>query len=117
MQLSPKQKIIIGINYFIGLVIAAKYTMLIDLYAMHNHFDEWLKLVFLLFFTTAIVGTPLFCISCILDHSKINSYTEESLFTLRSGLDAIGVATAYTMLLYLLGFTDTFFSFVTLYKL
>lgn len=116
MKLSSREKFIVGMNYFIGFLIAAKYTMMIDFSNISPHFNDWLLLVFLWLFTTGIVGTPLFCISVMLNPKKGKYFTEEELFTSRSGLDSVGIATAYTMVLYLLGLTDRFFSFVIFYQ-
>lgn len=116
MKLSTREKFIVGMNYFIGFLIAAKYTMMIDFSNINPHFNDWLLLVFFWFFTTVLAGTPLFCLSVMLDHKTGKYFTKEELFTSRSGLDSIGIATAYTMVLYLLGLTDSFFPIVNFYQ-
>ena len=112
MKLSSKGKIIISINYFIGLAIAIKYTVLINLSNIQPHFNEWLMLLFLLFFTAVLFGTPLFCLAVILYPKQSKHASDEELFVYKSGFNAIGIATAYTMLLYFFGLTNSFFSFV-----
>ena len=116
MKLSSREKLIVCINYLIGFVIALKYTVLIDFANVQPHQTDWLMLVFLLFFTAALLGTPLFCLAVILNPKRSKHFTDEELFVYKSCFNAIGIATAYTMLLYFFGLTNSFFSFVVFYQ-
>lgn len=111
MKLSSREKLAVTVNVLCGLVIAIKYTLQISFENIQSNFDMWFILVVLHLFTTGLFGTPLFCLSHAICFNQKQSVNNDDFVTL-SAFVSIGVATAYTMLLYLFGLTDAFFSFI-----
>ena len=110
MNLSAREKFSLFINITVSVAIAIKYTLKISFTDITPNFDVWLMLVFLHLFTTMLFGTPLFCIYKAICFNQKSSIDNEQ-FMSCSAFVSIGIATAYTMLLYLFGLTSEFFSF------
>lgn len=111
------KKLIKGANYFVGLIIAITYTLKIDTASIAPHYSDWLMLIILLVFTSMLFGTPLWILSNIAISCSSKStevlLDSEAIAVSCASYDAIGVSTAYTMVLYFFGLTDTFFSFAS----
>ena len=111
MKLSSREKLAVTINVLLSLIIAIKYTLKISLENIRPNFDMWFTLAILHLFTTFLFGTPLFCLSHAICFNQKRSVNSEQ-FVTASAFVSIGIATAYTMMLYLFGLTDDFFSFI-----
>lgn len=108
---SKIEKMLVAINHSVGTIIAVIYTLKIDLSSINPQFNDTFSLLVGIPIAALLLGTPLWIVSQII----IASFTKQSnamnkpnhLNASKSAFNAIGIATAYTTILYILGLTDT----------
>lgn len=105
------EKLVVAVNHSVGTLIAVVYTLKIDLSTVKPQFNDIFSLLVMLPITALLLGTPLWIVSQIIIECSAKGIKAKDhpdyLNASQSAFNAIGIATAYTMLLYLLGLTDT----------
>lgn len=125
-QQSLIEKILHDINWSVGLIIITAYTFTMSFSKITPRIDQCFTLVVLWCITVVLIGSVLCLFSLII--SLIVAYAKKDPAMsnrgylppgaeagFRSAYKATGLSTAYTMFLYLLGFTESYFSFMMFY--
>ena len=113
-------KVIFSINFLFGISVCIFYTLKINFTDITPRLNYFFTLIFLLIFTVFLFGTPLWLISYSLKYLSAQNANERKSIGFSFTVNylpflSVALSTTYSMMLYFIGLTDSFFSFMIFY--